>query len=606
MPHHNLYTSLGLNPYGDSDELSQQLSMRIAATPQFDASMLEELQIAQAILGHPARRRLYDTQLYNPNAPTITADALRQLASMDFGGHTGSQETWATPTHGHRSFNGPHSTFETPNPPHAHSPRNHTKGFVASAHNKSKNLRTSTIRNPKLAWIVGGSAALLIVAMIAVAGLVALGDPSPADDGSESPAFDTFAGQNWIDDNFAPIEQQQFLDAELATSALHSADADGNFKEQLAYRLPNGLFREHPASAQQVPIQVAPGMPPYMVKFTSQAENVKESWAAFSEAEGKPVIIWASYTETPVQGLSEKQSFLMVEIFDAVNGSDIDRKELEWPPQDGDPEDMPAPMTYSNHIISIRSGGQIFTLDVESGSLQTILSTNIIREHYPNSDTSVSPSGAIFHNQGVPYYALIFNEKTGNRLTRVVALVSLRDGTFNIAHEFTHSPQHYPGYYEPSMMPSWTMHESPAGIAIFNPHDHNVLVWNEDSGTTETDASLEQYFEAENFSSGKQLISWEESVGVRVISLEDGTERLSWLPSKLEDLSITDVSADDDFLYLKQSGSWFKVDLDTGEEIDEPVLSVPRSNSGGYERRASPTASEGWNGKKTAVFSFHR
>ena len=83
MAHYNLYKSLGLDRAQDSITLGAELDKRINSGETSNPGGEEELQVARAILGDPARRSVYDFQLDDRNAPEITVGALRQLAAMD-------------------------------------------------------------------------------------------------------------------------------------------------------------------------------------------------------------------------------------------------------------------------------------------------------------------------------------------------------------------------------------------------------------------------------------------------------------------------------------------------------------------------------------------
>ena len=83
MAHYNLYKSLGLDRDQASIALCAELDRRISSGATSNPGGQEELEVARAILGDPARRSVYDFQLDDHNAPDITVAALRQLAAMD-------------------------------------------------------------------------------------------------------------------------------------------------------------------------------------------------------------------------------------------------------------------------------------------------------------------------------------------------------------------------------------------------------------------------------------------------------------------------------------------------------------------------------------------
>lgn len=83
MAHYDLYQSLGLNPWSDSETLAAELDQMIRSGTADNQGGMEELRIARAILGDEKRRAQYDERLGDPNAREITVPALRGLAEMD-------------------------------------------------------------------------------------------------------------------------------------------------------------------------------------------------------------------------------------------------------------------------------------------------------------------------------------------------------------------------------------------------------------------------------------------------------------------------------------------------------------------------------------------
>lgn len=92
MAHHNFYDSLGLDRGKDAEALGKDIDQRLQSQSLDDATR-DELQVARRILGDPGRRKIYDTRLDDPSAPTIDVRALRQMAAADPGSApaTGSQ-----------------------------------------------------------------------------------------------------------------------------------------------------------------------------------------------------------------------------------------------------------------------------------------------------------------------------------------------------------------------------------------------------------------------------------------------------------------------------------------------------------------------------------
>lgn len=84
MAHHNFYDSLGLDRGKDAETLGKVIDERLNSRSLSDAAR-DELQVARRILGDPGRRKMYDTRLDDPTAPTIDVPALRQMAAADPG-----------------------------------------------------------------------------------------------------------------------------------------------------------------------------------------------------------------------------------------------------------------------------------------------------------------------------------------------------------------------------------------------------------------------------------------------------------------------------------------------------------------------------------------
>ena len=84
MPHHDFYSSLGLDRDRDAASLAASIDWRLADS-NISPAQRDELQVAQKILGDERRRALYDARLDDPTAPTIDVASLRELADIDFG-----------------------------------------------------------------------------------------------------------------------------------------------------------------------------------------------------------------------------------------------------------------------------------------------------------------------------------------------------------------------------------------------------------------------------------------------------------------------------------------------------------------------------------------
>jgi hypothetical protein len=90
MAHYDLYQSLDLSRSTPSDELITQIDAKLAATPDGDAGMRDQLTTARAILGDETRRSLYDHRLDDPAAPEIGVVSLRELAALNTGDASGT------------------------------------------------------------------------------------------------------------------------------------------------------------------------------------------------------------------------------------------------------------------------------------------------------------------------------------------------------------------------------------------------------------------------------------------------------------------------------------------------------------------------------------
>lgn len=82
MAHHNFYDSLGLDRAKDAEALGAEIDQRLQSQTLNDATR-DELQVARRILGEPGRRKVYDTRLDDPSAPTLDVRALRQIAASE-------------------------------------------------------------------------------------------------------------------------------------------------------------------------------------------------------------------------------------------------------------------------------------------------------------------------------------------------------------------------------------------------------------------------------------------------------------------------------------------------------------------------------------------
>ncbi|AQQ16075.1 hypothetical protein CGLAU_10705 [Corynebacterium glaucum] len=165
MPHYNLYSSLGLDRSQSAESIEYEIEQRISAGLINNPGGLDELRVAQRVLGDPDRRAIYDRRLDDSYAPEITVDALRQLATTEiaprqqpvtaFGAATDSSNA----RRGYDSY--PTQEFARARPavgvPTAAESRQVTDVSTAASVDKR--------RNP-LPWIIGAVALLLIAGLL--------------------------------------------------------------------------------------------------------------------------------------------------------------------------------------------------------------------------------------------------------------------------------------------------------------------------------------------------------------------------------------------------------------------------------------------------------
>lgn len=82
MAHYDLYSTLGIDRSLDSVSIAAYLDNIQFQGTFTNSGGLEEIRIARAILGDQYRRSMYHSRLYDPHAPEITVDALRDLAGL--------------------------------------------------------------------------------------------------------------------------------------------------------------------------------------------------------------------------------------------------------------------------------------------------------------------------------------------------------------------------------------------------------------------------------------------------------------------------------------------------------------------------------------------
>ena len=112
MAHHNFYDSLGLDRGKDAETLGKVIDERLNSQSLNDAAR-DELQVARRILGDPGRRKIYDTRLDDPTAPTIDVPALRQMAAAD-PGSAGASHSSAAPAQSAQQSSQPAQSSRSP------------------------------------------------------------------------------------------------------------------------------------------------------------------------------------------------------------------------------------------------------------------------------------------------------------------------------------------------------------------------------------------------------------------------------------------------------------------------------------------------------------
>ncbi|RAV31922.1 hypothetical protein [Corynebacterium heidelbergense] len=85
MAGYDLYRSLGLNSAHAPERLAGTIRLLKAQTDASDAARMEELTVAEKILGNPGLKAQYDSRLANPEGPAVTVNDLRQLAGSEAG-----------------------------------------------------------------------------------------------------------------------------------------------------------------------------------------------------------------------------------------------------------------------------------------------------------------------------------------------------------------------------------------------------------------------------------------------------------------------------------------------------------------------------------------
>lgn len=164
MSHYNLYSSLGLDRSQSAESIEYEIEQRINAGLINNPGGLDELQVAQRVLGDPERRAIYDRRLDDPYAPEITVDALRQLATTDIAPQqaAAAYDTTTDSSNARRGYDSyPTQQFNRTRPA-AEVPTPSESRQIATA---STAASVEKRRNP-LPWIIGLIALLLIAGLL--------------------------------------------------------------------------------------------------------------------------------------------------------------------------------------------------------------------------------------------------------------------------------------------------------------------------------------------------------------------------------------------------------------------------------------------------------
>lgn len=88
MAHYDFYRILNIDRNSSEQEIINTLENRIAMGETNNPGGIEELRLAQAVLGDPQRRHIYDSTLNNPQAPDINVVAIKELSTLPIDGAT--------------------------------------------------------------------------------------------------------------------------------------------------------------------------------------------------------------------------------------------------------------------------------------------------------------------------------------------------------------------------------------------------------------------------------------------------------------------------------------------------------------------------------------
>lgn len=98
MAHYDFYRILNIDRSSSEQEIIDALDNRIAMGETNNPGGIEELRLAQAVLGDPQRRHIYDSTLDNPQAPDINVIAIKELSTLPIGGATPVSHVDQTPS----------------------------------------------------------------------------------------------------------------------------------------------------------------------------------------------------------------------------------------------------------------------------------------------------------------------------------------------------------------------------------------------------------------------------------------------------------------------------------------------------------------------------
>lgn len=588
----DFYASIGLDRAKPPGQLAADIDWALTA-PGLDAGQIDQLRTARAILGDPARRAIYDRHLDDPAAGPLGVEELRQLAGTGSGaGPVGPGPAPAAGAH--------------PGPPAGGGAGARLRhGLVAGARRGWARVAGAARTRPRAA--LGAAAAVLVLALVLAAGILGLGG---ADDGAGG--LDRFATEKWEEERFGEElmdpPSERYLDSELAGRALfHSFSQRTDVPD--AY-LPNGRFRPEKAGLRTFALAAVPGRNPYEVEIqpgdsSVKLENVR---VAFAEGADGPVVVRTGLHVQDSAGIQEATAAFVVELYDAASGAPISRQEIAW---DSPTTHAPLALTCHEGTIAIavydetlsRSGFRgISFLDLAANEFTTRVDAVAADERGITEGALVEdPENQVAYIDGRPYLGW----RTRDDRVTALRMLDLATGRF---HEVTSSS----GYERYGI----DFLEYDDGLVIVDYGPQEIYTWSPESGlsapvmsiarpdggvpdgTTVRAAGHRAIVELTEIlpdGSGREL---------HVIDLTTGEGIFHLSAEQLDGLTVGEVTADDRFVYVADGERYYAIDPATGTQLEDPPLSVPLPNSGGYAMRKTPPKSTGWSGAR-AIFAFH-